>query len=66
MMLDRLAQCRTVQIDAMAHMEMMARATRMHPGDAREHRRMLDRLAQCRDTMTAAMAHMEDMAQMHH
>lgn len=66
MMLDRLAECRTTQIDAIAHMEAMAHATRMRAADARAHRQMLDRLAHCRDTMTAAIAHMEDMARMHH
>ena len=65
-MLGRLAECRTTQIDAIAHLGMMARATRAHPSDAAEHRHMLDRLAHCRDTMTAAIAHMEDMARMHH
>jgi hypothetical protein len=64
-MLDRLAQCRQVQIDAIAHIEAMARMSRMRAGDAREHRRILERLAWCRDSMTAIATHMEGMARMH-
>jgi hypothetical protein len=65
MMLDRLSQCRQVQSDAIAHLEAMAHASRMHGGDLRAHRHILDRLAWCRDSMTAIATHMEAMA-MHH
>lgn len=65
MMLDRLAQCRQVQSDAIAHLEAMAHASRMRAADLRAHRHILDRLAWCRDSMTAIATHMEAMA-MHH
>jgi hypothetical protein len=64
-MLDRLSQCRQVQIDAIAHLEAMAHMTRMRPDDVRAHRHILDRLAWCRDSMTAIATHMEGMAHMH-
>lgn len=65
MMLDRLGQCRQVQIDAIAHIEAMAHMTRMRAAEVQAHRHILERLAWCRDTMSAVATHMEAMASHH-